>query len=77
MNILWQGLPLVLSCALLLVFPCLGAEDPVEKYYKSVSVMGVTFAGQNGVVVLNASSFNTAVGMYVYQRSALLSNSCD
>ena len=73
MNKLWRGLPLVLSCAVLLVFPCLGDEDPVEKRFQSVSVMDVTFAGENGVVVLNASSFNSAVAMYVYQRSPLLS----
>ena len=70
MNKLWRGLPLVLSCAVLLVFPCLGDEDPVEKRFQSVSVMDVTFAGENGVVVLNASSL-TRLSQCTYINAVL------
>ena len=53
----------VVFCTLALAVVASAAPvDPVEKYFQSVTVLGNRYKGENGVAVLNSSSFNTAIG---------------
>jgi protein disulfide-isomerase-like protein len=51
-----------LAFALLILGVSSAAVDPVADYFKPVTVLGNAYKGENGVVMLNSSSFNTAIG---------------